>query len=223
MLIEPDDWKREWGADNLVFATEHVHCLPDTARAFLSSYGMPRRIIFENPLDGDWDAKVELDYAVDISFEISFEPLLRPLERFNAAVRWGDFYNEELDKAWSEQIVIGEEEFSDGHASYCVHQLSEAITRIDVDREKETFVNSSLPQYGESLLLAVRWSNAFHQAGLGSWETSLNQLADALEAIDAVAFQRNDSEWPRLISYARDNEPGFLEITADPTRSRPRF
>src|SRR5687768_4829062 len=195
MLIEPEDWKREWGADNLVFATEHCHCLPGTALSFLSSYGLPRRIIFENPLDGDWEARIERDYAIAISSEISFEPLLSPLDRYNAGIKWGDFYDQELDKAWSEQIVIGEEEFSNGSASYCIHQLSETITRIDVELEEpETFVNSSLPQYGESLLLAVRWSKAIHQAGLGNWQTSLNELADALRAVDAVAFQRNDSE-----------------------------
>jgi len=115
MLIEPEDWKREWGADNLVFATEHCHCLIGTALSFLSSYGLPRRIIFENPLDGEWDARIERDYAIAISSEISFERLFRPLDQYNALIKWGDFHDKELDKAWSEQIVIGEEEFSQRH------------------------------------------------------------------------------------------------------------
>jgi hypothetical protein len=85
------------------------------------------------------------------------------------------------------------------------------------------FVNSSLPQFGESLLLAVRWSKAIQRTNLENWEASLYELAEAIKAMDAEVFQHQNSYWLITINHALDNEPGFLEIIADPKRSKPRF
>jgi hypothetical protein len=217
MLMQPEDWKKEWGVDNLVFASEHCQALPPIAREFLTSYGLPRRVIFENPLGGDWwEDDSEHEANAYVSYEISFELILQPLDPYNALLVEGD-------DSWWQQIVIGDEEFCNGRASYCVHQLNETVTRLDVEISDESFVNSTLPQFGESLLLAVRWSNAIHQTGLENWTASLQDLADAIRSIDAEAFRSPANHWPYLIEYALDNEPGFLEITADPKRSKPRF
>src|SRR5688572_14919759 len=71
MLIELEEWKREWGRENLIFASEHGALLPPLAREFLISYGLPRCIIHENPLEGDWEEYV----SAEISFEFLSEPL----------------------------------------------------------------------------------------------------------------------------------------------------
>lgn len=212
--MKPEDWKNEWGVDNLVLAPENCNQLPDIARRFLTSYGFPRRIIIENNLEVDFD----------LAFEILFEPLSKTLIRYNEGIRWGDFYDPEIDKALSQLIVIAEEEFCNGSASYCIHQCYETVTRIDIEGNNlDTFVNSSVPQFGESLLLAVRWSKANQQAKMENWKTSLNELAESIKAIDAKVFQYQDSFWEGLIRYATENEIRSLEITADPKRSRPRF
>jgi SUKH-4 immunity protein len=220
MLMKAEAWKQEWGTDNLVYSSDAGLVLPRMAREFLTSYGLPRRIIFENPLEGNWEEYV--------SSEITFELISKPLVSYSTTIIWGEVNEcedgEEDDNPWSRQIVIGEEEFCNGHASYCVHQFNETVTRIDVEAmEEEIFVNSSLPQYGESLLLAVRWSKAIRQSGIENWQASLQELANAIKAVDVAAFERRASEWPRLIKYALDNEPGFLEITDNLKRSKPRF
>jgi len=206
MFTEPEAWKEEWGADNLVFATEHCDKLPVIALGFLISHGLPRRIALKNPSVGNWE--------MTVSTEISFEPLFKPLRSFTTGMSWGDFYDAELDDDWSQQIVIGAEWSTQREASYCVHRLDETIKWIDLESEPPNyFVNSSLPQYGECLLLAVRWSKAIHEAGTSEWKSSLYRLADEIEAVDAEVFKQRYSQWSRLIEFALENEPGFLEIT----------
>jgi hypothetical protein len=220
MLLTLEDWKREWGINNLVFASECEPLLPPIAREFLISYGLPRRIIFENPLEGDWEEYV--------SSEISFELLLKPLVSYDKTLNDYDpdveVDGEERDDPWSQQIVIGEDEACEEIWSYCVHQFNETVTRIDVEATvQEHFVNSSLRQFGESLFLAVQWSKTIQQASMENWKSSLYELAGAIEAIDAAAFRQPYSDWLMLIQYALEHELGFLEITADPKRSKPRF
>src|ERR1051325_10713178 len=100
MRITIEDWQREWGEENLIMVSEDCDLLPPIAREFLSSYGLPRCIIYENPLEGDWEEYV--------SAEISFEFLSKPLDRLSTGIEWGAFYNEEIDKAWAQEIVIGD-------------------------------------------------------------------------------------------------------------------
>src|SRR5262245_52883699 len=128
MLLEPEDWKREWGEDNLVFASERGNLLPPRSREFVTSYGLPRCIIYENPLEGDWEEYV--------SAEVSFEFLSKPLDYFNTGIQWGDFYDEELDKAWAEEIVIGDYVSCQYDAQFCVHQRHETIKLINIESDK---------------------------------------------------------------------------------------
>src|ERR1044071_7782727 len=96
MLIEPEEWRREWGEENLIFASEHCHVLPNLALAFLISHGLPRRIIFEDPLEDIREDDEECDREVFTPSEISFEFLSEPLGCYN----WEEDDDEELVKAW---------------------------------------------------------------------------------------------------------------------------
>ena len=88
------------------------------------------------------------------SFEISFTSLEKALVPYNTTFTWGDFYNEARDRAWSHQLVIGEEEFCNGHAAICIHEHERTVNRLDceLDNHAECFINSSVELYGKSLL-----------------------------------------------------------------------
>lgn len=205
--MEIEAWRRAWGADRLIYAGASSRQLPPTARDFLTSYGLPRVFIFEH----------------ENASEISFLPIANKLLAYNKVIRWGDFSDREQDRTWRHQLVIGEEEFCNGHASFCIHRIDETITRIDCELdEPEEFVNSTVPQFAESLLLAALWSGANCQDEIW-WRTSLAELAHALELKDPDAFDGRKSFWPTLIDHIKDQSPGSFEITCDPARSKPRF
>jgi hypothetical protein len=186
--------------------------MPAAARDFLVWFGMPRVVIFE------WRN----------AFELSFTPLEEELVPYNAIIRWGAFYNETRDREWSHQLVVGEEEFCNGHASICIHEHDGTVNRLDceLDDEPQCFVNSDVELFGKSLLFAQKWSAAVHTNGalpsVGSFET----LASELRRTDPRAFLDDRSFWPSLIECVLENPDGHpleLEITSDPARSKPRF
>ena len=214
--MEPAAWKQAWGMDRLTFGREDNRQLPPIARGFLASHGLPRVMIFEGTFEGA------------NPFEIRFEPLSKKLVPYNSTVTWGDFYDAAQDQAWSEQLVIAEEEFCNGYASYCVHRSAENVTRIDVEiPEPEMFVNSNLPLFGESLLLATQWSDGNSSKNVPispkEWKASLLKLTKAITAIDSKVSDGRSSFWPYLIDYIREGGPGLFEITSDPARSQSRF
>ena len=114
--MKPFAWTDCWKHD-IVNARSDDSLLPLEAREFLVLHGLPSVVIFE----------------CRNSFEISFAPLAKQLTCYNRLVRWGDFYNEALDQEWARQVVIGEEEFCNGHASFCVHQRRGDVSRIDCE------------------------------------------------------------------------------------------
>jgi hypothetical protein len=91
--LQPNAWARDWRYP-LIHGRSDQRRIPAAARDFLVSFGLPRVIIFE------WRS----------DFEISFSPVEKDLVPYNTTFTWGDFYNEVRDRAWSHQLVIGEEE-----------------------------------------------------------------------------------------------------------------
>lgn len=205
--MQPAAWIEAW-EHGVVNAHSDDRSLPVDARAFLLSHGLPRVVIFE------WRC----------SFEISFSPLGKELVSYGSEVRWGDFYNEVLDKEWRDQLIIGEEEFCNGHASFCVHKRQGTVSRIDCELPiPQSFVNSSVAQFGMSLLVAKRWSANLSSRGLAPSRDSLKALARELKKVDVQAFETDEHFWRSLIEYVLDDEPTEFEITNDPARSKPRF
>jgi hypothetical protein len=207
-LMEAEVWKMAWGLDRLVFARENDCQLPVIAHEFLRSHGLPRVMIFEgnNP------------------FEIRFKQLDRDLVSYCDTITWGDLYDETLETAWFQQLVIAEEEFCNGRASYCVQRFDGNITRIDVEiPEPEMFVNCGVPQFGESLLLATQWSASNRTNNAAEREASISTLEKAIRAVDTEAFKSRKNFWPFLLDYIREHEPSSFEITSDPARSKSRF
>ncbi len=120
-------------------------------------------------------------------------------------------------------MVIGEEEFCNGHASYCVHQQDGTVSRIDCEiPNPECLVNSTIEQFAMSLLAAKRWS-AEQTARNAHWPEAFSELERQLQAIDSRAFADTDCFWRNLIEASLDDDPSGLEITDDPARSKPRF
>jgi hypothetical protein len=186
--------------------------MPAAARDFLISFGLPRVVIFE------WRN----------SFEISFTPLEKELVPYNAQIRWGDFYDEARDHEWSHQLVVGEEEFCNGHAAFCVHEHDGTVNRLDCElfKDPQCFVNSSVVLFGMSLLFAQKWSVSVHSNGTLPSAASFEMLASGLKRADPRAFEDEKSFWPSLIECVLENpdgDPLDLEITSDPARSKPRF
>jgi len=195
-------WVEEWQHD-VVHARREDQLLPPDAHLFLISHGLPRVMIFE----------------CRNSFEISFSPLGKELTCFSAVVPSG-----EVDKDWDLQVIIGEELFSNGSASFCVHQQTGEVSRIDCKKpELLSFVNSSVVQFGKSLHGAMKWSEALHSNGTALSPKSCDVLAKELEAIDARAFQSQDTFWGNVIELYRTTETADFEITNDPLQSKPRI
>ena len=205
--MNPAQWQLAFGADRLVYLRADDDQLPPRARRFLTEFGFPAVVIFEEQ-DG---------------FEISFSPVARPVVAYNTLVRWGDIPDPELNAAWADQLVIGEEEFCNGHASYCVHRTSGVVSRLDMElASPECFVNSGVREFGESLLAAIRWSDERRELDAVP-EDLVSSLAGRIEAIDPPAFSDEEHYWPNLIAVADDNHHGFWDVSCDPQKSKPRF
>jgi hypothetical protein len=209
--LQPNAWARDWRFP-LIHGREDERRIPAAARDFLVSFGLPRVVIFE------WRS----------DFEISFTPLEKELVPYNTTFTWGDFYNEARDRAWSHQLVIGEEEFCNGHASICIHEHEGTVNRLDceLDKDAECFVNSDAERYGKSLLFAKNWSVTVHANGALPSVSALEALASELRRVDPRAFDDQNSFWPNLFECVLENpdgDPLDLEITSDPARSKPRF
>jgi hypothetical protein len=199
------DWKRAWGEDRLVTLWGHGQMLPVESQRFLRDYGLPKVVVFEGIA----------------TFEIHFTPLTKDLRAYNALITWGDLYDADCDRAWGEQFVIAEEDFCNGSACYCVHREKGVVTRIDCElSEPESFVNSSVVQFGDTLLAAVRWHSETSEMPL---QDSLRLLGERIKLIDPATFEEPGSFWSSLIAFVPRDESERLEITSDPARSRPRF
>jgi SUKH-4 immunity protein len=205
--MEAGEWRDVW-EHGVINARGDDRLLPAAAREFLLAYGMPKVVIFE----------------CSNSFEISFWPLAEELAVYNARVRWGDFYNKELDREWSNQVVIANEDFRNGSASYCVHQEHGRVSRIDCELSTPLcFVNSSVAQFGMSLLVAKKWSANLRARDTIPTAASFKVLARDLASVDRDAFESVENHWPGLIEFVLDGEVLDFEITDDPARSKPRF
>lgn len=209
--MQPDAWARDW-SHPLVRGCSDEGRMPAVARDFLVSFGLPRIVIFE------WRN----------SFELSFTPLEKALVPYNAIIGWGDFYDEARDREWSHQLVVGEEEFCNGHASICIQEQDGTVNRLDceLDKNPNCFVNSNVELFGKSLLSAQKWSASVHAGGALPSVESFELLRGELKRVDPLAFEDERSFWPSLIECVLENpdgDPLKLEITSDPTRSKPRF
>ena len=209
--MQSNAWARDWRY-SLIHGRQDQRRIPAAARDFLVSFGLPRVVMFE------WRS----------DFEISFTPVEKELVPYNTTFTWGDFYNEARDRAWSHQLVIGEEEFCNGHASICIHEHEGSVNRLDceLDKDAECFVNSDVERYGKSLLFAQNWSVAVHANGALPSVAALETLASELRRVDPRAFEDQSNFWPNLFECVLENpdgDPLDLEITSDPARSKPRF
>jgi hypothetical protein len=208
--MQLEAWAREWHYP-LLHCRPDEKRLPQTAREFLTTFGLPSVVIFE----------------LHSSFEISFAPLKNELMPYNSAIRWGDFYSEELDREWSHQFVLGEEEFCNGHASFCVHDNTGTVNRLDCELNNPIcFVNSSVELFGKSLLFAQQWSVNTHDQGALPTAESFETLINGLKRCDPRAFEDRRCFWRSMIEYVVENPDGApldLVITSDPMRSKPRF
>lgn len=124
--------------------------------------------------------------------------------------------------------MVGEEEFCNGHAAFCVHETDGTVSRLDCEllRDPQCFVNFGIDLFGMSLLLAQKWSEVVHSGGASPSAESIDRLATELKRTDPRAFEDGKCFWPNLIECVLenpDNEPLDLEVTSDPARSKPRF
>ncbi len=193
-----------------IFLSADDIALPETSREFLVSRGLPRVMIFE------WQN----------SFEISFSPLQSKLLPYNTSVRWGDFFDHDLDERWTSEFIVGEEEFCNGSASYCLNAKTGYVSRIDCQLSiPQSFVNSSVELFSKSLLVAKEWSDSLRTTRMAPSRDTLTQLADSLECFDPAAFANSDNIWRNLIELMLDELSSLTSvvITDDASYSKPRF
>jgi hypothetical protein len=207
-VLKVSDWKRAWGEDCVATLQGDGHMLPIEALRFLTDYGLPKVVIFEGTA----------------TFEIHSTPLANDLCPYNMLIRWGDCYDADRDRAWGQQFVIADEDFCNGSACYCVHASTGVVTRIDCGITRpESFVNSSVALFGDALLAAAHWSSQMPVVGARPGQDSLWVLGERLRSVDPIAFEEPSSFWPSLIAFVSREDPGWLEITSNPEKSKPRF
>jgi len=166
-----------------------------------------------------------------MAFEWSFKPILQPLLSYNKLIQWGQSPDAELDRLWSFQLAIADEEFCNGGASVCIHATDEYVTRIDCElsgrSELGLFMNSSLPQFGESMLAATQWATKYRDAEKNERRAAFSQLINSLTQIDPAIVEGANGlvpYWPDFLDAFDDDEAlRSFDITSDPERSKPRF
>lgn len=121
-------------------------------------------------------------------------------------------------------VAIGDVDFCNGSAFCCVNLITEAVSRFDIeDDDPDWFINSSIRQFGLSLLLAVQWSADSRLLSAGEWVGSLVALQDAMTQIDPPAFESSNLYWPALIDHMAEGEPHTFIVTTDMAFSKTRF
>ena len=109
--------------------------------------------------------------------------------------------------------------------SYCIHADTGEVSRIDCEllTDPQYFVNSSVVLFGMSLLAAEVWTAQIRSRSLVPTRDSYELLWRDLERIDPRGFEHRRCFWRNLIEVVPADEPIDLEITDDPSRSKPRF
>jgi hypothetical protein len=172
-LAISSQWKNAWPPGHLMQNVDR-HELPPIARRFLRECALPKVIVCE--AEGD---------NASMAFEWTFRCVADALQPYTKLIRWGDFYDAQKDRFWSSQLVMGQEEFCNGRASLCVDAADEYVTRIDCElSEMGLFMNSSLPQFGASILAAAQWAEKFGSAEKRQRRALYAQLLDAMALID---------------------------------------
>jgi SUKH-4 immunity protein len=100
-----------------------------------------------------------------------------------------------------------------------VHQTAATVTLIfcEDESEPESFVNSSVPQFGKSLLLLRQWSLASRTSTVATWQEDVSKLVEDLRNVDPDAFQHEKCYWPSEVRAIQNSvKPGSVEITFDP-------
>ena len=169
MTMTAAQWKTVWSPNHLMAAVDRPE-LPPVARSFLRTHGLPKILVVE--VVGD-------NAAMD--FEWSFRLLKKELVSYTQMLRWGN-RDPVRDRLWSNQMVIGEEEFCNGRAAICVHATEEYVSRIDCElpapRDLGLFINSNLPKFGECVLAAVQWAAEHQHSQKGRRRALYAELVD---------------------------------------------
>jgi hypothetical protein len=191
-----------------VFRRAAKPVLPEETQEFLTEFGLPKVVIFE----------------CDTPFEISFAPIATRLLSYAETINWSDDDDAVLYAKWENELIIADEQFCNGHASYCVNRATGGITRMDCELpQPETVVNSTIEQFAISLSALVKWSSSGKMLTTRKWQDSINKLKRELLRIDSVAFRKRRNHWRDLCAYIQSHEPDSFNVTYDPAHSKPRF
>ena len=200
--MSPSAWKKSWSPDPLVFRKTKTQQLPTGAHTFLETHGLPRVLVIEceNP------------------FELRFKQVTKKLGLYTDRFGPNAFTDAEAQE-WGDRYIIGDEEFCNGGAFFCVHRDTGTVTRIDPETSNpEMPVNSSLEQFATALLILRNWSTK-HDSTSGA---ARRKAVAALRA-DLKRNDRRDGFVSCLLRSIASAEPNGYAVSANPKHSKSRF
>jgi len=198
--LTPREFSEAWGVQGLVRlpAGWTLPAIPPEAARFLQEAGLPAHFVLAHPT---------------LPSEISFTRISRGLTPLLAEPTVGP----ELPKAWSPYLVLGDEDFDNGGAWYCIHRDTGHVVRIDPEMDDSlSLVNTSIPRFAAAMLIATTWSAGIHASSSTPWHVVVSRLEASLRALDPSAFDAENSLWRTVVRGVADEESGAFRIAGVP-------
>jgi hypothetical protein len=198
--LTPREFSEAWGVHGLVRlpAEGALPVIPADAARFLVEAGLPAHFVLAHPT---------------LPSEVAFTRLSRGLTPLLAEPTVGP----ELPKEWSPYLVLGDEEFDNGGAWYCIHQDAGHVVRIDPERDDSvSLVNTTVPRFATAMLMATSWSAGLRASSSTPWHAVVSRLEASLRALDPSAFDAESSRWRTVVRGVADEEPGAFRILGVP-------
>lgn len=197
--LTPHEFAQAWGAERLVRLCPDMLTLPGVsteAVGYLVEAGLPRHFVVAHPT---------------LPTRISFGRLARGLTPLVAEPQVGPGVPPE----WSPYVIVGDEQFDNGSAWYCIDRDTGHVVRVDPELDRPaSLVNTTLPRFAMAMLLSISWS-ANVRALSPSWDAAVQLLAGLLSAQDPGILDVENGYWRKVVATVADMEPGafrFLEV-----------
>jgi hypothetical protein len=189
-LLGPEEFAHEWGPEALIRLPDKKSKVPMPAdtRDFLVRAGLPALITYYG---GVTESKVTF-YRLDLGPS----PLLEE-----------ETVDPRIPASWSAYVVVGDEFFCNGCASWCIHQDTGHVLRVDPElQEPVEFVNSSVAHFASAALTAVSWSQHCTRTA-AEWVAEVDRLTQLLGLLDPESTRSTKQFWGSYLDFIRSEGP----------------
>lgn len=104
----------------------------------------------------------------------------------------------------SDLVIVADEQFNIGSAWYCVNERTGRVYRVSPEYGTAVeFVNSDFEKFISCLRAAAEWSTNNNSEAIKEDPACVDDLANAISAIDGAAVSSPDDHWAALIDHIR--------------------